>query len=203
RHMDTIATAVWGRFKWPILHLPPREAAIPQHSISTTVSTSTPTQASSRIDPTQTSTLPSGASSEADPSPPVTAVVPPQTNPHARTTTRCPERGRPSRPPRTMTSSVPLRYTSFSNGEWFSIGHPRVEGAMLDRLAGFRIISNYGVGVDHIVLADAAARRIPVGNTPGVLDGATADMAFALLLASARRLVEGDRYARSPGFTVY
>jgi glyoxylate reductase len=85
----------------------------------------------------------------------------------------------------------------------YTYGHPRVDGAMLDRLAGVRIISNYGVGVDHIVLADAAARRIPVGNTPGVLDGATADMAFALLLSSARRLVEGDRYARSPAFTVY
>lgn len=85
----------------------------------------------------------------------------------------------------------------------YTYGHPRVDGAMLDRLAGVRIISNYGVGVDHIVLADAAARKIPVGNTPGVLDGATADMAFALLLASARRLVEGDRYARGPGFTVY
>jgi glyoxylate reductase len=85
----------------------------------------------------------------------------------------------------------------------YTYGHPRVDGAMLDRLTGVRIISNYGVGVDHIVLADAAARRIPVGNTPGVLDGATADMAFALLLASARRLVEGDRYARSAGFTVY
>lgn len=85
----------------------------------------------------------------------------------------------------------------------YTYGHPRVDGTMLDRLTGVRIISNYGVGVDHIVLADAAARRIPVGNTPSVLDGATADMAFALLLASARRLVEGDRYARSPGFTVY
>jgi glyoxylate reductase len=85
----------------------------------------------------------------------------------------------------------------------YTYGHPRVDRAMLDRLTGVRIISNYGVGVDHIVLADAAARRIPVGNTPGILDGATADMAFALLLASARRLVEGDRYARSPGFTVY
>jgi glyoxylate reductase len=74
---------------------------------------------------------------------------------------------------------------------------------MLDRLVGVRIISNYGVGVDHIVLGDAAARRVPVGNTPGVLDGACADMAFALLLASARRLIEGDRYARSRGFTVY
>lgn len=85
----------------------------------------------------------------------------------------------------------------------YTYGHPRVDGAMLDRLPGVRIISNYGVGVDHIVLADAAARKIPVGNTPGVLDGATADLAFALLLASACRVVEGDRYARSPGFTVY
>jgi glyoxylate reductase len=66
-----------------------------------------------------------------------------------------------------------------------------------------RVISNYGVGVDHIDLAAAAARRIPVGNTPGILDGATADMAFALLLAAGRRLVEGDRYARGPEFTVY
>lgn len=85
----------------------------------------------------------------------------------------------------------------------YTYGHPHVNGAMLDRLPGVRIISNYGVGVDHIVLADAAARKIPVGNTPGILDGATADMAFTLLLASARRLVEGDRYARSPAFTVY
>src|SRR6185369_12985450 len=65
------------------------------------------------------------------------------------------------------------------------------------------VISNYGVGVDHINLADAAARRIPVGNTPGILDGATADMGFALLLAAARRLTEGDRYARSAEFTRY
>jgi glyoxylate reductase len=85
----------------------------------------------------------------------------------------------------------------------YTYGHPRVDGAMLDRLPGVRVISNYGVGVDHIVLADAAERRIPVGNTPGVLDGATADMGFALLLAAARRLVEGDRYARSHEFTVY
>jgi glyoxylate reductase len=42
-----------------------------------------------------------------------------------------------------------------------------------------------------------------VGNTPGILDGATADMGFTLLLSAARRLVEGDRYARSPAFTTY
>jgi glyoxylate reductase len=85
----------------------------------------------------------------------------------------------------------------------YTYGHPHVNGAMLDRLPGVRVISNYGVGVDHISLAEAAARGIPVGNTPGILDGATADMGFTLLLAAARRLVEGDRYARSPEFTVY
>ncbi|MGH7139962.1 MAG: 2-hydroxyacid dehydrogenase, partial [Pirellulales bacterium] len=85
----------------------------------------------------------------------------------------------------------------------YTYGHPRVDCAMLDRLPGVRVISNYGVGVDHIVLAEAAARGISVGNTPGILDGATADMGFTLLLAAARRLVEGDRYARSPQFTIY
>jgi glyoxylate reductase len=85
----------------------------------------------------------------------------------------------------------------------YTYGHPRVDGVMLDRLPDVRVISNYGVGVDHIVLADATQRGILVGNTPGVLDGATADMGFALLLAAARRLVEGDRYARSPAFTAY
>ena len=46
-------------------------------------------------------------------------------------------------------------------------------------------------------------RKVPVGNTPGILDGATADMGFALLLAVARRVVEGDRHARSAEFTRY
>jgi glyoxylate reductase len=85
----------------------------------------------------------------------------------------------------------------------YTYGHPRVDGQLLDRLPGVRVISNFGVGVDHIDLEAAAARGIPVGNTPGVLDGATADMAFALLLAAGRRLVEGDRYARGPDFLRY
>ena len=85
----------------------------------------------------------------------------------------------------------------------YTYGHPLLDGPMLDRLSGVRVISNYGVGVDHINLADAAARKIPVGNTPGILDGATADMGFCLLLAAARRLVEGDKYARSAEFTRY
>ncbi|WP_169975036.1 2-hydroxyacid dehydrogenase [Tautonia rosea] len=85
----------------------------------------------------------------------------------------------------------------------YTYGHPTVDAAMLDRLPGVRVVSNYGVGVDHIDVPAATARGILVGNTPGVLDGATADMGFALLLATARRLVEGDRYARSAAFTRY
>ncbi len=85
----------------------------------------------------------------------------------------------------------------------YTYGHPAVDGAMIDRLPGLKVISNYGVGVDHINLSDAEARNIPVGNTPGVLEGATADLGFALLMASARRIVDGDRYARSPEFTRY
>ena len=85
----------------------------------------------------------------------------------------------------------------------YTYGHPHLDGAMLDHLPGVRVISNYGVGVDHINVPDAATRGIPVGNTPGILNGATADMAFALLMAAARRLTEGDRYARSAAFTVY
>src|SRR6202011_3657844 len=85
----------------------------------------------------------------------------------------------------------------------YTYGHPTVDVPLLDRLPGIRVVSNFGVGVDHIDVPAAAARGIPVGNTPGVLDGATADMAFALLLAAGRRLVEGDRYARGPEFVRY
>lgn len=85
----------------------------------------------------------------------------------------------------------------------YTYGHPRVDGQLLDRLPGVRVISNFGVGVDHISLADAAARGVRVGHTPGVVDGATADMGFTLLLAAARGLIRGDHYARGPEFTHY
>jgi glyoxylate reductase len=74
---------------------------------------------------------------------------------------------------------------------------------MRSRFPGLKLVSNFGVGVDHIDLKAATARNVPVGNTPGILDGATADLAFALLLAAGRRVVEGDRYARGPDFTRY
>src|SRR5262245_34022720 len=85
----------------------------------------------------------------------------------------------------------------------YTYGHPTVDAAMMDRLAPLKVISNFGVGVDHIDVRAATARGIPVGNTPGILDGATADLAFALILAAGRRVVEGDRYARGPSFTKY
>ena len=85
----------------------------------------------------------------------------------------------------------------------YCYGHTLIDGALMDRLPGLKVISNHGVGVDHIDLAAASARGIPVGNTPAVLDGAVADMAFALMLAAARRLVEGDRYARHPEVTEF
>ncbi len=85
----------------------------------------------------------------------------------------------------------------------YTYGHPIVDAALLDRLPAVRVISNFGVGVDHIDVAAAMARGLAVGNTPRILDGATADLAFALLLAAGRRLVEGDRYARGPNFRHY
>jgi len=82
-------------------------------------------------------------------------------------------------------------------------GHPKVDGPLMDRIPLLKIISNHGVGVDHIDVSAARERKIPVGNTPGCLDASTADMTMALLLATARNVVVGDRFARSAEFTHY
>jgi glyoxylate reductase len=66
-----------------------------------------------------------------------------------------------------------------------------------------KVISNHAVGVDNVDIAAATARGIPVGNTPGILTDATADMAFALLLAAARRVVEGDRLVKEGGWKTW
>jgi len=60
-----------------------------------------------------------------------------------------------------------------------------------------KVISSMSVGVDHIDAAAATARKIPIGNTPGVLTDATADQAFALMLAAARRITEAERFVRA------
>jgi glyoxylate reductase len=77
----------------------------------------------------------------------------------------------------------------------------RVDAALLDAAPRLRAISSCSVGVDHVDLAVATARGIPVGHTPGVLTGTTADLAFGLLLAAARRIPEADRFVREGHWT--
>jgi glyoxylate reductase len=71
----------------------------------------------------------------------------------------------------------------------------RFDAAVMDALPRLRVISNYAVGFNNIDVKAATERGIAVGNTPGVLTDATADMAFCLLIAAARRVVEGHNYA--------
>ena len=71
------------------------------------------------------------------------------------------------------------------------------EPVPFDLLPKLRIVANFGVGYDRIDLVTCRERGIVVTNTPGVLDQATADLAFALILATRRRVVEGDRIVRS------
>src|SRR3954468_24821051 len=73
----------------------------------------------------------------------------------------------------------------------------RVDEALLAAAPRLRAIANMAVGTDNIDLEAAAARGIPVGNTPDVLTDATADIAFALLLALARKIVPGAAKVRS------
>jgi lactate dehydrogenase-like 2-hydroxyacid dehydrogenase len=68
------------------------------------------------------------------------------------------------------------------------------------RAPDVRIVSNMAVGYDNIDVAAATARGVLVTNTPGVLTETTADLAFALILALARRVVEGDRVVRQGGW---
>ncbi len=74
----------------------------------------------------------------------------------------------------------------------------RVDDELLDAAGpALRVVSNYAVGFDNVDVAACARRGIPVGNTPGVLTDTTADLAWALLMAAARRLPEADRYVRA------
>ncbi len=72
-----------------------------------------------------------------------------------------------------------------------------IDAELIGACPNLRAISNCAVGVDNIEIAAATARGIPVGNTPEVLTDSTADLALALMLASARRLSEGERAVRA------
>jgi glyoxylate reductase len=72
----------------------------------------------------------------------------------------------------------------------------RVDADLIDAAPRLRAVSNYAVGTDNVDLDAATARGIPVGRTPDVLTESTADFTFALLLAAARRIVEGELAVR-------
>src|SRR3954452_19084238 len=73
----------------------------------------------------------------------------------------------------------------------------RIDRSVLEACEKLRVVSNYAVGVDNVDIEAATERGIPVGFTPNVLTEATADATFALLLACARRVVEGDKVVRA------
>jgi glyoxylate reductase len=75
------------------------------------------------------------------------------------------------------------------------------EPVPLELLPGLRLVANYSVGYDRLGLEQLARRGVAVSNTPGVLSAATADLTFALILATRRRVVEGDAHVRSGEWT--
>ena len=97
----------------------------------------------------------------------------------------------PLPPPR----EVILRETKDADG-LVSLLTDRIDGELLDACPRLRVVSNMAVGFDNINLPDASDRGVLAGNTPGVLTETTADFAFTLLMASARRIVEGVDYVR-------
>ena len=82
-------------------------------------------------------------------------------------------------------------------------GHAKITNDVLSLYPNLRVVSNHGVGIEHIDVQAATDRGILVFNTPDVLTGATADIALALLLSSARRVVDGDRISKSPSTAAF
>lgn len=72
----------------------------------------------------------------------------------------------------------------------------KIDGEVMDAGKRLKVISNYAVGFDNVDIPAATKRGIIVTNTPGVLTETTADFAFTLLMATARRVVEADRHTR-------
>jgi glyoxylate reductase len=77
----------------------------------------------------------------------------------------------------------------------------RVDAALLDAAPRLRVVASFAVGLDNVDVPAAGARGVWVTNTPGVLTDATAELAWALVLAAARRIAEGDRHVREGRFT--
>ncbi len=73
----------------------------------------------------------------------------------------------------------------------------KIDAALMDSNPRLKVVSNIAVGFDNIDIPAATARGIPIGNTPGVLTDTTADFAFTLLMAAARRVPEASDYVRA------
>ncbi len=76
----------------------------------------------------------------------------------------------------------------------------RITEELIRQAPRLRAIATPSVGVDHIDVAACTARKIPIANTVGVVEETTADLAFALLLAAARRVLEADAFVRAGGW---
>ncbi len=79
----------------------------------------------------------------------------------------------------------------------------QVDAELLDAAPRLKVVSNMAVGHDNIDVAECTRRRIPVCNTPGVLTETTADLAWALMMAAARRIVEAADYVRAGRWTTW
>lgn len=79
----------------------------------------------------------------------------------------------------------------------------KVDAELMNNAPKLKVISNYAVGFDNIDVVEATRRRIVVGYTPGVLTDTTADFAFTLIMAAARRVAEADRTVRAGGWKTW
>ncbi len=79
----------------------------------------------------------------------------------------------------------------------YSIGNIKIDAALLDKAPGLKVIAQASVGYDNIDIAECHARGIRVGNTPGVLSAAVADLAYGLLIDSARKIARGWQHVES------
>lgn len=104
-------------------------------------------------------------------------------------------------PERSAPPRAALREQARSADALLCLLSDRIDAALLSACPSLRVISSCSVGLDHVDLRAATARGIPVGHTPGVLTETTADLAFALLLAAARRIAEADRFVRDGRWT--
>ena len=75
-----------------------------------------------------------------------------------------------------------------------------IDEDIIEAADNLKVISNFAVGYDNIDIKAASSRGIPVTNTPGILTDATADLAWGLILATARKIVQGDKFVREDKF---